>query len=262
MGIHPSYRRFCSEVGIVPHSVLDNSHFLFYKQVSRYFTSSWICIIHQLQMCSVAYVCCKCSQLCADNSFDERKFVINNNEKAKDFDWREHGIILHVSEKAFSTTTSECTIDVKSSPTGVYDFPEDAEPVPVSNVYDINTSETLCKPITVVIDHCVAIDPDDDEDLAQLENIRLVVADSSKPQSSYQFRYIESNYTVTPTSVMVSMPHFCFLAAVFSQGHSRTRFCAKIFLQSESLTSHYIHFVLIRNLASYIQVGFAKGYCI
>ena len=199
-----------------------------------------------------------------DNSIGEKQFVINNDEKAKDLNWREHGIVLHVPEKAFPTTVSECTIDVKSSPASAYDFPEDAEPVPVSGVYDINTSEIPCKPITVVIDHCVDIDPDDDEDLAQLENIRLVVADSSTPQSSYQFKYIESNYTVTPTSVTVSMPHFCFLAAVFSQGHSRTRLCAKIFLQSESLTSHYIHFVLIRNLASYIQVRLPltdKCYC-
>ena len=71
--------------------------------------------------------------------------------------WEEFGFKLNVPNR---TSTKSCKISVKAMISGQFEIPEGTELVSV--LYAVSCSETLNKPVTIEIEHCVNLENDED----------------------------------------------------------------------------------------------------
>ena len=73
--------------------------------------------------------------------------------------WEEYGFRMHIPENALGSSGT-AVIAIRMVVAGKFTFPENTEPV--SAIYEISTSAKLVKPITLEIQHCVALRGEED----------------------------------------------------------------------------------------------------
>ena len=96
--------------------------------------------------------------------------------------WEGYGFRIQVPEGA---TSEPCQIAMKSIVAGRFEFPEGTDLV--SAVYAITVSKKLLKPLLLEMQHCVAINREE-----QGQFLSFVEARSNQPQLPYQFEEVEN----------------------------------------------------------------------
>ena len=73
--------------------------------------------------------------------------------------WNEYGFSMHIPKDALRSSGT-AVIAIRMVVAGKFEYPENTEPV--SAIYEISTSAKLVKPITLEIQHCVALRREED----------------------------------------------------------------------------------------------------
>ena len=79
--------------------------------------------------------------------------------KSHSITWEKYGFTMHIPEDAVESS-GVCTIAIRAVVSGKFEFPENTEPV--SAIYGISTSAKFVKPITLEMQHCVALKQEKD----------------------------------------------------------------------------------------------------
>ena len=125
--------------------------------------------------------------------------------EARSFEWKGYGFRIHIPKGALPTDISECTIHITASLSGQFQLPEGCELV--SGVYWLSCPVQFAKPVTLDIQHCVAI-----EKPQQRRFLSFVRSKCSQKQLPYKFRLVEGG-TFAPgnTYGSISVTEFsCF----------------------------------------------------
>lgn len=139
--------------------------------------------------------------LCDVSVVGDRLFPISGGGPQL-LEWEECGFKIHVPEGAMS---GPCNIAVMTIVAGQFDFPKGTELV--SAVYAISTSKKLNKPVTVEIQHCVAI-----TNVKQGQRLEFVRADCKQQVLPYHFKPIEGGrFSPRSSYGTISCKHFSLL---------------------------------------------------
>ena len=92
------------------------------------------------------------------NGIDEKLCTLVSGE-SHSITWEKYGFTMHIPEDAVESS-GVCTIAIRAVVSGKFEFPENTEPV--SAIYGISTSAKFVKPITLEMQHCVALKQEKD----------------------------------------------------------------------------------------------------
>ena len=111
----------------------------------------------------------------------EKLFQISE-EVPQLLEWEEYGLRIQVPKGATSTS---CDIAIKAIVAGQFEFPEGTDLV--SAVYAISVSKKLTQPVILEMQHCVAIN---DEEQGQF--LSFVRAKCNQPDLPYLFKLLKN----------------------------------------------------------------------
>ena len=101
----------------------------------------------------------------------QRLFVIQG-DLFQSFNWDECGLRLSCPQGALSSSNERCEVAIVALAGGQFKIPEGTKLV--SSIYAISISRTLLKPLTLELQHCVAL-----ETKAQVDRLKFVRASVS-----------------------------------------------------------------------------------
>ena len=183
----------------------------------------------------------------------ETSFVVTNS--AQVYVWKDYGLRISTQDNSLPRGCNQCTVRVKASLSGQYQFPEDCQLV--SAVFWLRCEPMMCefvKPVTLEMQHCAILDDSIKSDLC------CVKASSRQGTCPYVFNKIGGRCTWDKdlgSLGSVDMKGFCG-NAVCVPGTVRRSYCARIyhFNKNElSNTSYGIDFVMIWNTEAKITVS-------
>ena len=177
-------------------------------------------------------------------------FVISGSE-AQVFHWKGFGFKLHVPRNALHSRISNCIIYVKALlPNKYLELPVNSQLI--SAIYHISMPlpDILRKAVDIEIEHCYKLNE------GKPRTIQFVTSTSALLEKA-TFSYIDGgHFPIDSTYGRITLCHFSCFAIVWQGIMSlfSVRYCIKVYQESVSLTTKYIHFVLIKNLEVHLQV--------
>ena len=168
--------------------------------------------------------------------------VVTNGPQS--FSWEGYGLKLHIPQGCLPAGVEQCTINIKVSLAGQYEFPENTHPV--SAVFWLRCEPT-CKfteALTLELDHC-----------ARLENIGLlklqfVRAFCSQKHLPYVFGKLGGTFNNSRGAIELNS--FSGVA-ITQEGSEEREYCAMLFY----LVVRYelfIHFIVTWNIKTHLTV--------
>ena len=125
----------------------------------------------------------------------------------------------------------QCTINIKASPAGHYEFPENTHLVSGVYWFDCRDVDKFNKPITVEIEHCAK----------NISGLAFVKTSSSHP---YTFKPISGgNFMSKGSYGVIDLNSFCKIAITQTEPEERD-YCSTLFYNNQKL----IDFVITWNL--------------
>ena len=129
--------------------------------------------------------------------------------EAVSFTWKDYGFKLHLPENALPPDVTECSVRIRASLCGQFQFPDGAELV--SGIYSIHSSHSFTRPATVEIEHFSTTDtPKEAEELSFVVSTGDLLLSQFRPLNDGIFP-VHSRYGA------IEVPHFC------KYGVTRTR---------------------------------------
>ena len=177
-------------------------------------------------------------------------FVIAGNE-AQILHWKCFGFKLHVPKNALKSGVRDCTIYVKALlPNNYFELPQNTQLI--SAIYHISISppNILKKAVDIEIQHCCKL-------VEASQEMPWFVTSTSALWEPPSFSYIDGgHFSNENTYGRIMLHHFSWLAIVWQGILSlfSVRYCIKVYQKSASLTTKYIHIILIKNLEVHVQV--------
>ena len=170
---------------------------------------------------------------------------------SRQFTWEGYGFKLYFPSFCLPADVQQCTVSIKASLAGQYEFPENSHLV--SAVFWLRC-EPMCKftkPVTVEIQHCAR-----PENIANL-NLNFVRAVCSQKQLPYTFRPVGGSFTSSSTYGIIELTSFSGLAITQEKTDDR-QYYSKLFYHDNYLRSHRIDFVVTWNTEAHINVSLTK----
>ena len=152
-------------------------------------------------------------EVCGENT------VVVKSSHAEQISWEGFGIKLHVHKGSLPAGVEQCTISIKASLAGQYEFPENSHLV--SAVYWL-LCEPMCKftkPITVEIQHCARSE--------NVANVKFVRAVCSQKQLPYTFKQLRGNFTSHSSYGVTELNSFSGLA-ITQEGSKERNYLANL----------------------------------
>ena len=177
--------------------------------------------------------------------------MITGNEE-HDFYWKGFGFKLHVPRNALKSWVSDCTLHVKAFlPNNYLELPVNTKLVSAIYYISMPSPSALTEGVDIEIEHCCNLVE------GNQGRLRFVTSKSARWERA-SFSYIDGGHFHNESTYgRISLHHFSWFAVVW-QGivslFSVTRYCIKVYLESVSLTTKYIHFILIMNLEVNLKV--------
>ena len=113
-------------------------------------------------------------------------FVLQGCSQPQYFTWEKYGLILSAPAEILPSLET-CKVAITALAGGDFEFPKGSQLV--SAVYAIFISKTLLKPLTVNIQHCVALETPE-----QCKSLQFVKAALNNRGFPYQFKVLEGGY--------------------------------------------------------------------
>ena len=135
--------------------------------------------------------------------------------QAQQFEWRGFGLKLSIQEGSLPAGVKQCTIDIKASLSGQYEFPEDYHLVGAVFWFRCETVREFVKPITIEIQHC-----------AKTSKLSFVRSSCRQKQLPYTFKQLgdltsHNSYGVTELTSFSGV-------ALTQQGTNERNYLAKL----------------------------------
>lgn len=161
--------------------------------------------------------------------------------------WEGFGLRLHVHEDSLPVGMEQCTLNIKASLAGQYEFPENL--YLVSAVFWLRCEPTcmFTKPVTVEIQHC-----------AKSENVdnfkmKFVRAVCSQTQLPYTFKRLGGDFSRHSSYGVIQVKGFSGLAVTQERSDQR-QYCSKLFYLSNYFCGHRIDLVVTWDTEAHINV--------
>ena len=157
------------------------------------------------------------------------------------------GLRLHIQEDSLPTGIEQCTLSIKASLAGQYEFPE--ESYLVSAVFWLRCEPTckFTKPVTVEIQHCAK-----SENVDSLK-IKFVRALCSQTKLPYTFKEQGGDFNRHSSYGVIQVNGFSGLA-ITQEGSGDREYCSQLFYLGHP-TSCQIHFVVMWNVEAHLTVS-------
>ena len=179
--------------------------------------------------------------------------------KKYSFEWKGYGFRIHIPKGALPTDISECTIHITASLSGQFQFPEGSELV--SGVYWLSCPVQFAKPVTLDIQHCVAIERPQQNSL-----LTFATAHCSQRQLPYKFDVMEGGeFSLGSSYGSISVKHFsCFAILKYILGFSQPEtqpeqpeisYIAQVFQSTISSGKWKIDVVVTKDLSLNMKVS-------
>ena len=171
--------------------------------------------------------------------------VVTNDPQS--FTWEGYGLQLHIPKDCLPAGIEQCTINIKASLAGQYEFPEKSHLV--SAIFWL-CCEPRCKfmvPVSLEIQHCARL-----ENVSKLSFVKALCSQESLP---YTFRRQHSGrFTSSSSYGFLELESFSG-AGVTQEGSEDREYIARLFYQSQTIYSYDIHLVVTWNTEVYLTVS-------
>ena len=137
----------------------------------------------------------------------------------------------------------QCTINIKASLAGQYEFPDNHHLVSAIFWLHCETVHKFTRPITVEIQHCAR-----SENIDKL-NLNFVRAVCSQKHLPYTFKQLGGDFTSHSTYGVIELNSFSGLA-VTQEGSEDREYCSRLFYLGQSYCK--IHFVVTQNIEAHL----------
>ena len=168
--------------------------------------------------------------------------------------WREHGIIIHVPKDAVSSSIQ--TFDIAVVPIAEGDFVIDYGYEPVSAVYAIGVSCELQNPLQIEIQHCIELTEESHckkVTFAKAEHDGIIPPYHLDPIPGGSFSTGSDYGTIECSQFSLWTNLIERVSRVFSRNPD-TRCRLLMFYEHKSPKRWAVHFVVIKNINSHIEV--------
>ena len=134
-------------------------------------------------------------------------FLLQETSQPQCFNWKKYGLTLNAPE-GILLPSETCEVAITALAGGEFEFPKGSELV--SAIYAISISNTLLKPLTANIQHCVALETPE-----QCNYLKFVRAPLNNGTPPYQFKPLPGG-VFKPGSQYgsISCTKFCLIAEV------------------------------------------------
>ena len=173
--------------------------------------------------------------------------VVVHSSGAQQITWEGFGLKLHIDEGSLPAGIHQCTLTIKASLAGQYEFPDNS--YLVSAIFWLRC-EPICKftkPVTVEMQHCAR-----SENVANVK-LKFVRAVCSQKQLPYTFKELGGDFTRHSSYGVVEVNGFSGVA-VTQEGSEEREYCSQLFYLGQS-NSCQIHFVVTWNTEAHLTVS-------
>ena len=174
------------------------------------------------------------------------KTIVVYSSHGQQITWEGFGLKLHIHEGSLPAGTEQCTINIKASLAGQYEFPDNSHLV--SAIFWLRC-EPLIKfnrPVMVEIQHCSTL-----KDTSRLYIVRAVC---SQKQLPYTFTKIGGEFTSHSSYGVIEVNGFSGLA-VNLDGTPEREYYSKLFYRSDYCRGHCIDLIITWNTEAHINVS-------
>ena len=181
----------------------------------------------------------------------ETTVVVTNNPQC--FIWRGYGLKVYVPKGCLPVGVEQCTINIKASLAGQYEFPESCQLV--SPVFWLRYIPECVfkKRISVEINHCAKSE--------NISKLSFVKAHCTQEELPYTFQKMEGKFSQYSSYGTTDIESFSGLSVV-QDGSDEKEYCALLFYLSQSVLSHTVHFVIVCNSETHLTVSWCNFmYC-
>ena len=176
---------------------------------------------------------------------EETTVVITNTPQTSS--WKSFGLKLHVPEGSLPVDVKQCTINIKASLAGQYEFPEDSHLVSAVFWLRCEPSCKFTKLITLEIQHCAR-----PENFSKLSFVRALCSQENLP---YTFRQQGGGcFTSSSSYGVLELKGFSGLAVV-QEGSQDREYIAKLFYLNPTIFTYEIHLVMTWNVEAHLTVS-------
>ena len=117
---------------------------------------------------------------------EDTLFLLRGSSHPQQFNWEKYGISFSVPEGILPPSET-CEVSITALAGGEFEFPENSDLV--SAVYAISISKPLLKPLTVNIQHCVALKTSE-----QCNSLQFVKAPFNDATLPFQFKFLPGGH--------------------------------------------------------------------
>ena len=172
--------------------------------------------------------------------------VVTNGPQS--FSWEGYGLKLHIPQGCLPAGVEQCTINIKVSLAGQYEFPENTHPV--SAVFWFHCEVKFTKKITLEINHCA--------EAKDCLNLTFVRAVRSQERLPYTFSVLGGDFTSHSSYGAIELNTFCGIGAV-NQGSEDRRYCGNLlYREVKTAAARYvveIYFIVLWDTEAHNNVS-------
>ena len=173
--------------------------------------------------------------------------VVLHSSAAQQITWEGFGLKLHLDEGSLPLGIDQCTLTIKASLAGQYEFPDNS--YLVSAIIWLRC-EPMCKftkPVTLKMQHCAR-----SENVANLK-LKFVRAVCNQKQLPYTFNELGGDFTSHSSYGVVEVKGFCGMA-ITQGGSEKRKYCSQLFHFGPPSSCH-IHFIVTWDVEAHLTVS-------
>ena len=163
--------------------------------------------------------------------------------------WPGYGLRLNIPKGCLPAGMEKCTINIKASLAGQYEFPENSHLVSAIFWLRCEDVHKFTKPITVEIQHCAKSE--------NVTNLSFVRAVCSQKQLPYTFKQLPwGNFTSHSSYGVIELNSFSGVGVIQEGLTAERHYYSKLFyLSNYCLGGHRIDFIIMWNTEAHINVS-------
>ena len=156
--------------------------------------------------------------------------------------WKGYGLRLRVPEGSLPAGMRECSINIRASLSGQFQFPEDSDLL--GPVFWLSVPCEFRKPVTLEIQHCAY----QEDEAALSSNLSFVSARCSQKKLPYRFRWVDGGvFTTYSSHGSIQLSHFSGLGVTGGKKTPRS-YCAHLYHTMKQTYDWRYYFILTQDL--------------
>ena len=172
--------------------------------------------------------------------------MVSNNPQS--FVWEGYGLRIHIPQGCLPPGMGQCTIYIKISLSGQYEFPENSQLVSAIFWLECEPRCMFTPPISMEIQHCAR-----PENISKLNFVKAFGLQENLP---YIFRHLGGCFTSNSSYGVLELDSFSRSGlAVIQEGSEDRQYIARLFYLSQKNSTYEIHLVVTWNTEVHLNVS-------